>query len=40
MTVESEEEAKYLSMPELLKDKFMPLYFLPFCTKEKDENMR
>ncbi|KAL0892706.1 hypothetical protein ABMA27_014424 [Loxostege sticticalis] len=38
MTVESEEEAKYLTMPEQLKDKFIPLYFLPFCTKEKDES--
>ncbi|KAM3955742.1 uncharacterized protein ACR2FA_010327 [Aphomia sociella] len=37
MTVESEEEAKYLMMPEQLKDKFIPLYFLPFCTKEKIE---
>ncbi|XP_028177380.1 uncharacterized protein LOC114365106, partial [Ostrinia furnacalis] len=38
MTVESEEEARYLTMPEQLKDKFIPLYFLPFCTKEKDES--
>ncbi|KAG6447106.1 hypothetical protein O3G_MSEX004755 [Manduca sexta] len=39
MTVESEEEAKYLTMPEQLKDKFIPLYFLPFCMKEKDEEL-
>ncbi|XP_052759356.1 androglobin-like [Galleria mellonella] len=37
MTVETEEEAKYLVMPEQLRDKFIPLYFLPFCTKEKVE---
>lgn len=40
MTVESEEEAKYLTMPEQLKDKFIPLYFLPFCMKEKNEEER
>ncbi|CAH0751102.1 unnamed protein product [Diatraea saccharalis] len=39
MTVESEEEAKYLVMPEQLKDKFIPLYFVPLCMREKDENL-
>lgn len=37
LTVESEEEAKYFVMPEQLRDKFRPLYFVPLCTKEKDE---
>ncbi|CAK1546934.1 unnamed protein product [Leptosia nina] len=37
---ESEEESLYLTMPEQLKDKFIPLYFVPFCTKEEDENER
>ncbi|XP_045497359.1 uncharacterized protein LOC123695528 [Colias croceus] len=32
---ESEEEYTYLSMPEQLKDKFVPLNFVPLCTKEK-----
>ncbi|XP_045448979.1 androglobin-like [Melitaea cinxia] len=40
MSVESEEEAKYLTMPEQLRDKFIPLYFVPFCTKEIDEDKR
>ncbi|KAJ0176966.1 hypothetical protein K1T71_006975 [Dendrolimus kikuchii] len=39
MSVEIEEEAKYLTFPEQLKDKFVPLYFLPFCMKERDEEM-
>ncbi|XP_059059121.1 androglobin-like [Achroia grisella] len=38
MTVESEKEAKYILMPEQLRDKFIPLHFLPFCTKEKIED--
>ncbi|XP_060802904.1 uncharacterized protein LOC106141840 [Amyelois transitella] len=37
MSVESEEEAKYLTLPEQLRDKFIPLYFLPLCTKELNE---
>ncbi|XP_072932281.1 uncharacterized protein [Epargyreus clarus] len=37
MSIESEEEARYLAMPEQLKDKFVSLYFIPFCTKEKTE---
>ncbi|CAH1645751.1 unnamed protein product [Spodoptera littoralis] len=35
MSVEIEEEAVYLTMPEQLRDKFKPLHFLPFCMKEK-----
>lgn len=35
---ESEEETKYLTMPEILKDKFLPLYFIPLCTKEYNED--
>ncbi|KAH9628654.1 hypothetical protein HF086_007859 [Spodoptera exigua] len=36
MSVEAEEEAVYLTMPELLRDNFKPLNFLPFCMKEKE----
>lgn len=38
--MESEEEAKFLTMPEQLKDKFIPLYFLPFCMKDENEEER
>ncbi|XP_053607225.1 uncharacterized protein LOC128673424 isoform X2 [Plodia interpunctella] len=38
MSVETEEEARYLTLPDQLRDKFIPLYFLPFCTKEIDES--
>ena len=38
MSVESLEEAKFLTMPEQLRDKFIPLYFVPLCTKEYDED--
>ncbi|XP_047518059.1 androglobin-like [Pieris napi] len=34
---ESEEESLYLTMPDQLKDKFIPLYFVPFCTKVEIE---
>nr|XP_049699954.1 uncharacterized protein LOC110378241 [Helicoverpa armigera] len=37
MSVESEEEALYLLMPDQLRDRFTPLHFLPYCTKEKNE---
>ncbi|XP_045771450.1 androglobin-like [Maniola jurtina] len=37
MSTESEEETKYLTMPEQLKDKFIPLYYVPLCTKEIEE---
>ncbi|XP_063533685.1 uncharacterized protein LOC134743983 [Cydia strobilella] len=40
MSVESEEEAKYLNLPEALKDKFVPLPFIPFCLKETVEDER
>lgn len=40
MSVESEEEASYLAMPEQLRDKFIPLFFLPFCMKDKNEEER
>ncbi|XP_052740294.1 uncharacterized protein LOC112054190 isoform X2 [Bicyclus anynana] len=36
MSMESEEESTYLSMPEQLKDKFTPLFFVPLCTKESE----
>ncbi|RVE45950.1 hypothetical protein evm_009423 [Chilo suppressalis] len=39
MSVESEEEAKYILLPEQLKDKFIPLYFVPLCMKEKDDDL-
>ncbi|KOB79346.1 Uncharacterized protein OBRU01_00505 [Operophtera brumata] len=35
-----EEETKYLTKPEQLKDKFIPLYFLPLCMKEKYDEER
>ncbi|XP_050683340.1 androglobin-like [Leptidea sinapis] len=34
---ESEEELKYLTMPEQLRHKFIPLPFVPLCTREKTE---
>ncbi|CAH2235124.1 jg16116 [Pararge aegeria aegeria] len=34
LSTESEVESTYLTMPEQLKDKFEPLYFVPLCTKE------
>ncbi|XP_063618676.1 uncharacterized protein LOC134791558 [Cydia splendana] len=40
MSVESEQEAKYLKLPEALKDKFVPLPFIPFCLKEMVEDER
>ncbi|XP_047994899.1 uncharacterized protein LOC125233082 [Leguminivora glycinivorella] len=33
MSVEIEEEAKFLNLPEALKDKFVALPFIPFCLK-------
>ncbi|KAJ8730367.1 hypothetical protein PYW07_017405 [Mythimna separata] len=38
MTVEMEEEALYLTMPDQLRDKFIPLDFLPLCMKEGNED--
>ncbi|CAH0578986.1 unnamed protein product [Chrysodeixis includens] len=38
ISIESEEEATYLSMPDQLRDKFTPLYFLPMCMKDKNEH--
>ncbi|XP_028028057.1 uncharacterized protein LOC114241421 [Bombyx mandarina] len=38
MTVDIEEEALYLSMPDQLKDKFISLSFISLCTKERGEN--
>ncbi|KAL4719487.1 hypothetical protein ACJJTC_015254 [Scirpophaga incertulas] len=40
MTIESEEEATYLTMPEQLQDKMKPLDFMPFCMKDEDENLK
>ncbi|XP_075973173.1 uncharacterized protein LOC142974618 isoform X2 [Anticarsia gemmatalis] len=38
MSLESEEEALYLTMPEQLRDNFIPLYFVPLCMKELSED--
>lgn len=38
MSLESEEEMEYLTMPEQLRDKFIPLDFVPLCTKEQAEH--
>ncbi|CAB3223610.1 unnamed protein product [Arctia plantaginis] len=38
MSLESEEELEYLTMPEQLRDKFLPLDFLPLCIKELAEH--
>uniref|UniRef100_A0A2A4JLS0 Globin domain-containing protein n=1 Tax=Heliothis virescens TaxID=7102 RepID=A0A2A4JLS0_HELVI len=38
MSVEMEEEALYLLMPDQLRDRFTPLHFLPYCTKERTEH--
>lgn len=35
--LEVEEESLYYLMPEQLRDKFVPLYFVPPCTKELEE---
>lgn len=32
--IEVEEETLFLEMPEQMKDKFEPLYFVPLCTRE------
>ncbi|XP_063361816.1 uncharacterized protein LOC134650812 [Cydia amplana] len=40
MSVESEEETKFLTLPEALKDKFVPLPFIPLCLKETVEDER
>ncbi|XP_063380583.1 uncharacterized protein LOC134667193 [Cydia fagiglandana] len=40
ISVESEQEAKYLKLPEALKDKFVPLPFISFCLKEIVEDER
>ncbi|XP_049869345.1 uncharacterized protein LOC126369096 [Pectinophora gossypiella] len=36
--METEEESLYYLMPEQLRDKFVPLHFVPLCTKEKSED--
>lgn len=36
--MEAEEELFYNTMPDQLRDKFVPLYFVPICTKELVES--
>lgn len=33
-----EDGTKYLTMPDVLKDKFKPLDFIPLCTREQTED--
>ncbi|XP_013168991.1 PREDICTED: uncharacterized protein LOC106118790 [Papilio xuthus] len=36
-SLEVQDGAKYLTMPDVLKDKFKPLDFIPLCTREQTE---
>lgn len=38
--LEGEEESLYYTMPDQLRDKFVPLHFVPLATKELIEGER